>query len=284
MPGSEPRLHIRNIATSHLLTLADNWKPGTRAGEKERHELFKLEWKEKVGNIATEVMIRTDKHPQKLLDASTMHFEGGSVDPGKKDKPQRWWKLNYLNVTESEVTVLIQSHTSGLYLAENIGGVELINIDGKTRTDENTPDRAKWALTIGGSGLSPGEVAFICITPLVLALGAVTSGAATATFVTALEAASAVTLDAAAAVPASIAMEGEVTVATIAGNEVTLVEEYLGEEMIEVSDIEARSAAPGSKLKPIVVAGAITGAISTATANALYQLLAEVSDKMFVEP
>jgi len=283
MPGSEPRLHIRNLASSLYLTLDDHWTPGTR-DMTNRHELFKVEWKEKVGDMATLVMIRTDKHPQKLLDAGTMKFEGNACDGKKKHKPERWWKLNYLNVTESEVTVLIQSH-SGKYLAEISPreGVELISIDGNTRTDENTPTRAKWGLTIGGSGFSPGQVATLCLMPLAVALGAVTGGAG---FVTALETASAITLDAVAAVPASIATEAalDLTVESVAEEMVVVSGESVAEGTeIPTSAATAERAHPGSKLKAIVVAGVITGALTVEASGALRDLLADVSNKMFVQ-
>ena len=70
---------------------------------------------------------------------------------------------------------------------------ELIEIDGNIPT-QDIPIRAKWELTIGGRALSPGQVMFYCISPLIFALSAITGGAVTSTFVAALEVAGAITL------------------------------------------------------------------------------------------
>jgi len=209
MPGSEPRLQIQNLASTNLLYYDGDWRVGTIDEQKsgERHVKYKLEWHEKQGDFAKTVFIRTDKHPQKLLDADAMklqneHIPGLNFSPsafqkgngGKKCK-SRWWKVTYLDVSENNVTVLFQSYTSGLYLAEKVdgSGVELIEKDDDTQT-QDIPTRAKWGLTIIGSAFSPGQVAFLCMTPFILALGAVTGGAATGSFAAALEAAGASTI------------------------------------------------------------------------------------------
>ena len=98
--GSEPRLHIRNLATSHLLNYSTGhkWVAGTvdertlkGKGHDQDHTLFKVEWREKLqGNFANIVMIRTDKHPQKLLDATDLNYQTSGSHSGKKMKHERW--------------------------------------------------------------------------------------------------------------------------------------------------------------------------------------------------
>ena len=180
---SEPRLHIRNLASTNLLYYDGHWRAGTIGEEHtgERHVKYKVQWCEKLGDFAKTVLIRTDKHPQKLLDAPNLDFQGGIAYDGKKNDKARWWKVTYIEVSENSATVLFQSYTKGGYLAEKLdgSGVELIEIDGDTLT-QDIPTRAKWELTIGGHALTPGEVVFVSISPLIFALGAITGGAATA--------------------------------------------------------------------------------------------------------
>ena len=100
-----------------------------------------------------------------------------------------------------------------------------------------------------------------------------------------MEAASAVTVESSAAVSASIATQTAVTVESLAGEAVTVFGDSVAEgTVINTSAATAGSASPGCKLILIRVGGAITGAISIAAAGALAGVLAEVSDKMFVDP
>jgi len=197
MPGSEPRLQIQNLASTNLLYYDGDWRVGTIDEQKsgERHVKYKLQWHEKQGDFAKTVFIRTDKHPQKLLDADEMNEHAFQKGNGGKKCKSRWWKVTYLDVSENNVTVLFQSYTSGLYLAEKVdgSGVELIEKDDDTQT-QDIPTRAKWGLTIVGSAFSPGQVAFLCMTPFILAFGAATGGIATGQFAAALEAAGASTI------------------------------------------------------------------------------------------
>ena len=159
---AEPRLHIRNNASGHLLHANNDWKADTISNEHagERDVKFKVQWCEKIGKFATTVMIRTDCHPQSLLDASDLAYQGGALDSKKCHDKNRWWKLHYLQVLETQVTVMFESYTKGKYLAETVDGigVELIQIDANLPLDEVT-GRAKWDLSIGGRALTPGQAA-----------------------------------------------------------------------------------------------------------------------------
>ena len=183
---SEPRLTIRNLATNHLLYASD-WEATTTDEEKagNRDALFKVQWCERINDkIVTTVLIRTDCHPQSLLDVRNLKYQGGALDGGKCYDKHRWWKLTWLEVAERGApTVLFQSFTNtGKYLVEkeNNCGVELMEISGDTPM-ENIPDRAKWELTIGGRALSPGQATSLCLTlPVATVLGIISGGAAVA--------------------------------------------------------------------------------------------------------
>ena len=206
---SEPRLHIRNLASTNLLYYDGHWRAGTIGEEHagERHVKYKVQWCEKLGDFAKTVLIRTDKHPQKLLDATNLDFQGGIAYDGKKNDKARWWKVTYIEVSENSATVLFQSYRSGAYLAEkdDRSGVELIEIDGDTLT-QDIPTRAQWGLTIGGHALTPGEVVFVSVAPLIFAMGAITGGAATSAFAAALTLAGVVDLSGTAVFAVTVAV------------------------------------------------------------------------------
>ena len=186
---SEPRLTIRNVANSHILynehkhwtaTIAEESKAGSQDAK------FKVQWCERTEDkIVTVVMIRTDRHPQSLLDVRDLKYQGGALDGKKCHDKNRWWKLTWLEVGEGGVTtVLFQSfEEKGKYLVETEdgSGVELMHIDDDTHL-ESIPQRAKWELTIGGRALSPGQAAALGLLPLAAVVGAITGGSAAAAF------------------------------------------------------------------------------------------------------
>ena len=205
---SEPRLHIQNSASGHLLH-ANGWKADTvddqHAGEQDVK--FKVQWSEKTGEFASTVMIRTDSHPQSLLDASNLDYQGGALDSRKCDDKNRWWKLTYVELSETKVTVMFESFTKGKYLAETIDGtgVELIQIDKNLPIEEAT-GRAKWDLAIGGRAPTPGQAASITIrVPFAAAVAAIATVGSMGTFSTVLVAAGATTLGAMATTTTAIA-------------------------------------------------------------------------------
>lgn len=205
---SEPRVRITNLASDNLLHRkpggivcsldpfckwdADTVGPQYAGGQDVK---FKVQWVEKViGKWAKTVMIRTDRHPQALLDARNLKFHGSALDFTKCKKTDRWWRLYYISSTETNVTVMIESYTkTGFYLAETIDrtGVELIQLDKSARTDFNKqPLRAKWGLAIAGGAFSPGQVAGITVlAPFAAVLGALTSATAFPSLAPALAAA-----------------------------------------------------------------------------------------------
>jgi len=174
---SEPRLQIQNIDSGHLLIAQGNWKASTDSDNvaKEQEALFKVQWCEKPGKYATTVMIRTDWAPQSLLDASDLAFQGSALDSTKCYDKNRWWKVHYLKLDQTQVTVLFESYKrKGHYLAECLPrdldgyatkweyGLELIEL-GTDLEDKDIPGRAKWGLSIAGRALSVGETTAISV-------------------------------------------------------------------------------------------------------------------------
>jgi len=229
--GSEPRLHIQNNASGHLLHANGDWKADTvgyqHAGE--RDVKFKVQWSEKTGEFASTVMIRTDSHPQSLLDASDLAYQGGALDSRKCYDKNRWWKLTYLELSETKVTVMFESFTKGKYLAETIDGtgVELLQIDKNLPINE-IPGRAKWDLAIGGSAFTPGEAARIIIgAPFAAAVGAIAAAGSMGTLGAVLIGAGATTLGAMASTTTAIAAGA--AIGAISGATVQVLDHVLKE-------------------------------------------------------
>lgn len=164
---SEPRLHIKNTATGNLLHVDGSWKADTVGDDhaNDRDVLMKGQWREKAGKVVKVVMIRTDAHPQSLLDASDLAYQGGAADANKCYEKNRWWKVAFADLSETDVTVMFESYTKqGMYLAETVDGgkVELMPIAGTLPVSE-APKRAKWDLTIAGRAFTPREATAIII-------------------------------------------------------------------------------------------------------------------------
>ena len=88
---SEPRLHIKNCKTGRLLHVTEDWKANTIGNEHagEPDVKCKVQCCEKTGKFASTVMIRTDCHPQKLLDANDLAYQGDALDSNKCDDKNR---------------------------------------------------------------------------------------------------------------------------------------------------------------------------------------------------
>lgn len=246
---SEPRLTIRNASSGNLLYVDHEWA-GTTCGEDKigtSDAYFKVQWCERSNNdIATTVLIRTDCHPQSLLDVRDLKYQGGAFDGSKCDDKNRWWRVRYLALEggsgEKDVVpvVMFQSWTQNTYLAEKAGGgIECIKLsDDILLTD--LPDCAKWKLTIGGSAFSPGQVTcFALLTPLAALAAAVTGGVAVA--------------GAAGPLATIFAASGATTLASAVGT------------------------------TSAVVTGAAIAGISAGASTAISQAFKELSDSMFVD-
>lgn len=183
---AEPRLTIRNVATENILYVGRSWTAITTSENEAGNQdaKFKVQWCKRTSHgIATTVLIRTDKHPQALLDARDLRYQGWALDSQKCYNKNRWWKLTWLEVArDGKPTVLIRSYTKGTYLAEKKygAGVELISLR-EDASLKDLPDKAKWELTIGGRALSPRQATLLGVgIPVAAVAGTFTGGAAIA--------------------------------------------------------------------------------------------------------
>jgi len=246
---SEPRLTIRNASTGNLLYVDGDWA-GTTCGEDKigtRDAYFKVQWCERSSkDIATTVMIRTDCHPQSLLDVRDLKYQGGAFDGGKCNDKNRWWKVIYVELKSGEgekdvvPVVMFKSWTKNTYLAETKGkrGIECLTLSDDVSVSD-VPDCAKWKLTIGGSAWSPGQAAaFGIAVPLVTLAAAVSGGAALA--------------GASGPIAAALTASGATTLASAVGT------------------------------TGAIAAGATLAGVSAGAGTALTQAFKELSDSMFV--
>jgi len=182
----EARLILRNGKSGNPLFVDADWACTTCDESKsgEQSARFKVQWCERSNQgVATTVMIRTDCHPQSLLDVRDLKFQGGALDGTKCDDRNRWWTIHYLELEpgaeEKDVipVVMFQSKTESTYLAEKDGGgVECIALKDDTPIAD-LPDSVKWKLTVGGKAWTPGMVATVAIgTPLAVVAAAVSGG------------------------------------------------------------------------------------------------------------
>jgi len=246
---SEPRLTIRNTATGNLLYVDGDWAATTCGEDKEgtRDAYFKVQWCERGSkDIATTVMIRTDCHPQSLLDVRDLKYQGGAFDATKCNDKNRWWKVIYVELKpgkgEKDVVpvVMFKSWTENKYLAETEGkkGIECLTLD-DTVSVSDVPDRCKWKLTVGGSAWSPGQAAtFGIAVPLVALAAAVSGGTALA--------------GAAGPIAAALTASGATTLAGFVGT------------------------------TGAIAAGATLAGVSAGAGTALTNAFKELSDSMFV--
>lgn len=131
--------------------------------------MFKLQWCERGENdVAKTILIRTDQHPQSLLDRADLCFQGGTLDGGKCYKKRRWWRVIYVQLEgdRSPVVAFKSYQNSELLAATPDGaGVELISVP--DLPVDQIPRRALWKLGVVEHSLSPSQVAALCFAPFV---------------------------------------------------------------------------------------------------------------------
>ena len=110
-------------------------------------------------------MIRTDCHPNSLLDATDLAYQGGALHSKKCYDKNRWWKLHYLEVSDTQVTVMFETYRKGKYLAEKVDktGVELIELEKDWNDKIIAIPTDKWHSSIVGRALTPGQVAGVIV-------------------------------------------------------------------------------------------------------------------------
>jgi len=101
--GSEPRVHLKNLATNRNLASNDDWEAGSTC-ESGRCDWLKLHIAEQTSKgVVTVTTIRTDWHPQSLLDKRDLAFQGSAFDTGKFSDKNRWWGVTFGNITFNKV-------------------------------------------------------------------------------------------------------------------------------------------------------------------------------------
>lgn len=176
----EPRCSLKNMQTKRYLTCRDDWSGGL-SDSNGINGSFKLQWCKRGNNgVVTSILIRTDCHPQSLLDVRTLQFEGGTWDSNKCYKEERWWDIVPMNIVGEEhdirFIVALKSASTGEYLVDDGNKLTLNKLD-KSANIEKVPDMFKWEVSVSGRALSPGQVSMIAFSPVVVAAGAVSGGA-----------------------------------------------------------------------------------------------------------
>jgi len=182
---SEPRCCLKNRKTQKFLSAKSDWKGGLADSYTGENESFKFQWCKRGDNgIPSCTLIRTDTHPQSLLDVTDLYFEGGALDFSKCDNQNRWWDIIPMMIEKRDdepeqlnYIIALRSATTGKYLVDSGNNLTLRDLD-KGTDMKNVPDMFKWELFVSGRALSPGQVTGIAFAPVVIAIGAATGGAA----------------------------------------------------------------------------------------------------------
>ena len=174
---SEPRCCLVNVGSNKYLTCKDDWSVGMTDGYNGGNESFKLQWSKRNNDgIVTTTMIRTDCHPQSLLDCRDLCFQGGALDSNKCYDQHRWWDVVLLNLKPDgeksiRFVVALKSATTNEFLGASDYGVHLKSFTNDTPLDD-IPSNYRWEIYVSGRALSPGQVTFIVFSPLVIAIAA----------------------------------------------------------------------------------------------------------------
>lgn len=149
--------------------------------------MFKLQWCERGENdVAKTILIRTDQHPQSLLDSADLCFQGAALDGNKCWEQRRWWRVLYLQLEgDHSPVVAFKSFQNGELLAATPDGTGVELIGGPDNQPvAQIPARALWRLSVVEHALSPAQVASLCFAPFVAAAAAVGGGAAAVGIIT----------------------------------------------------------------------------------------------------
>lgn len=180
--GSEARCSLTNLGSGKMLdAAAHDWSAGMSEVPKDMDQAhkFKVQYTEKSENgVIKTVLIRTDCHPQSLLDGavSPLAYEGGALDMHKTHVQSRWWDLIYLDSAENAVHVMLRNRHNHKYLAEADSKPALVDLEPGMALSQ-VPKSAMWEIRITGRALTPWETAcFVVTAPLKVALGTATAG------------------------------------------------------------------------------------------------------------
>merc|ERR1712217_54901 len=190
--GSEPRCRLLNLKAKTDLTVnavsRRKWKADFKCLDG-RCNWFKLQKKEwNAAGFPTVVLIRTDWHPQSLLDYRSLDFEGSAWDSRKSYKSSRWWNPLLLGVhTDKDAHPNMAEFAFRVHKTRNWDHPRFLAGDGKrvylarVKANETIPPEAIWMVSAIGSSFSPGEVAAMAFAaPVGIVAAAVTGGVAAA--------------------------------------------------------------------------------------------------------
>lgn len=180
--GSEPRCRLMNLKSKTDFTVDKHWKASFKCqnGRCNWFKLQKKEWND--DGFPTVALIRTDWHPQSLLDAGSLDFEGSAMRRRKTYISSRWWNPLLLNVHQDDSSnpnmgiFAWRVHDTRFddepkFLAGDGNSVYLLGV----KKNDTIPQNAQWAVSVIGRAFSPGEAAAIALTAP-LAAGAAVSG------------------------------------------------------------------------------------------------------------
>jgi len=189
----EARVHLLNEATKKSFTVDSNWK-GSSKCENDRCDWFKLQYSALASNgVVKWTTIRTDWHPQSLLDRRDLYFQGGAWDGGKFWNRNRWWGVVWGNTTWNKdrkgwspsdrqlafYTYDSRHHYNLEFLAMRNDGSVYLHSYPRSADALHLPRNAVWHVTVAGSAWSVKETLWATLgAPLVVAAGVVTGGAA----------------------------------------------------------------------------------------------------------
>ena len=166
-----------------------NWQASVIC-DHDRCDWFKLQkryWAE--DGEPTTILIRTDEHPQALLDRRDLGFQGYALDGNKCDDHRRWWdvypvkahfhQVNGQGYVDKSIYAFATHDTRNqqkrwfLALFEEGFRLQLLDVNGEI------PETAQWQVESCGTAFSPGEVAGAAfVIPVAAASAAVTGGLA----------------------------------------------------------------------------------------------------------
>ncbi|KAL3942948.1 MAG: hypothetical protein SGBAC_002937 [Bacillariaceae sp.] len=179
----EPRCCLRNRETKKFLSVKKGWKAwkgGLSDSDTGENESFKLQWCKRTdkGKV-TCTLIRTDTHPQSLLDVSNLHFEGGALNPRKCEDRKRWWDVIHIIEGQDKTfkySIALKSVATGKYLVDDGKKLTLSHLNDSS---SDFPDMFKWELYQNGrSAASPAQVQTMVSAPAIVISHAVGGGAA----------------------------------------------------------------------------------------------------------
>jgi len=192
----EPRAHLTNVHKGWKLASDDHWKAGSKC-ESGRCDWFKLEVAGLSSNgLVRWTTIRTDWHPQSLLDKRNLHFQGGAWDGYKFYDQNRWWgvvwgerKVENQQSHQHDWVVEDAQIAFFTYHSRNDANLEFLAMrdDGsvylepypRDASPTDLPKRALWSVSIAGSAWSPKGVLTLTVwVPLTIAAGVATGGIA----------------------------------------------------------------------------------------------------------